>query len=230
MNGWVKLHRKILENELIADPTALQIFTWLLLNVDKNTGKTTIGRYWTSKILKQKPTTFYAALKRLENKYKIVSLITKKMTIKYTEVSLLNWAKYQSQNDSITQPNDNLMTIQRQSNDNQMTHIQEYKNREDKNIYNNAKNFDKFSELKKTLNIQEENNHLTKEFQVEAIRIIKALGISAKRKGAYFKAVKEESRNFILKAYAFAVDHPNVMARDKMFFWKLNELKNGKDQ
>jgi len=52
--------------------------------------------------------------------------LTKKATIKYTEISLINWGKYQSSD----KPNDNPMTIKRQSNDT----LQEYKNKEDKNI------------------------------------------------------------------------------------------------
>lgn len=98
----------------------------------------------------------------------------------------------------------------------------------------NDKNSDEFSELKKDLGIPEDSGKgVNHEFQAEALRIIKALNISDSRKSAYFKAVKEEPRAYILDAYAYAIDHPELKARDKMFFWKLNELKgaiNGKTE
>ena len=71
----------------------------------------------------------------------------------------------------------------------------------------------------------ENKSKVAYEFQVQALEIIKALNIPPERKGAYFKAVKTYSRIKILEAYSFAVDHPNIEARDKMFFWKLNQKK-----
>jgi hypothetical protein len=65
-------------------------------------------------------------------------------------------------------------------------------------------------------------------FQVMALTIIKKLNVGRPRYSAYFAAVKRENPQFITAAFSFAVDHPNVEARDKMFFWKLNDLKNSK--
>lgn len=64
------------------------------------------------------------------------------------------------------------------------------------------------------------------EFQVTALHIIKRLNIPRPRYSAYFGAVKRERPQFISAAFSFAVDHPIVEARDKMFFWKLNDLKS----
>lgn len=101
----------------------------------------------------------------------------------------------------------------------------EDKIREDKEN-NDAKNSDEFSEIKEKLKIPEPNKSVQYEFQAQAVEIIEALGISEKRKSAYFKACKENPKGKVLSAYTFAVDYPNPQARDKMFFWKLNGGKN----
>lgn len=99
---------------------------------------------------------------------------------------------------------------------------------------NDDKKSDDFSEIKKSLGIPEPTRGgVTQEFQAEAIRIAEALNVPKSRYSAYFKAVKEEPRAWILESFGFAVDHPERTARDKMFFWKLNTLKeaaHGKTQ
>jgi hypothetical protein len=98
------------------------------------------------------------------------------------------------------------------------------------NIYNNdeVKNSDEFSELKESLGISDTPpKGISTEHQSEGLRIAQALGAPEKRYGAYIKVCKEESRALVLSAYGFAVDHPTSEARDKMFFWKLNDLKKG---
>lgn len=89
--GWIKLYRKLLDNDLLRDPVSLQIFIWLLLKVD-NKGKKIIGRFWVSKELGLKPSTFRDGLYRLRDKYKITTLETDN---KKTIVWIVNWGKYQ---------------------------------------------------------------------------------------------------------------------------------------
>lgn len=76
-------------------------------------------------------------------------------------------------------------------------------------------------------NIRPVNNksRVNYDFQMTALHIIEKLNIGSKRKSAYFAVCKRENPKFISIAFSFAVDHPNVPARDKMFFWKLNDLK-----
>ena len=88
---WVKLYRRIGDHEILTDPNALVIFVYLMTNCDLE-GKAKVSKYFTAGGLKMKPTTFLDALKRLEKKYKVIGLTP---TNKYTEVSLLGWAKYQ---------------------------------------------------------------------------------------------------------------------------------------
>jgi len=74
-----------------------------------------------------------------------------------------------------------------------------------------------------------ENGYVTQEFQATALMIIKKLNIPRSRYSAYFGAVKKENPLYISQAFTFAIDHPNIFARDKMFFWKLNDLKRKKN-
>lgn len=221
-NGWIKLHRKLNDNKLIKDTNALQIFIWVLLNVDKNTGTIKIGRKWLSGLLGLNPNTFYGCLTRLSQTYRILETTTIDNN-QATQIRVLNWAKYQSTNEETTTTKNKTSIVSQLSRNT----LQEERI-ENKNINNNDKNSDEFSDLKKMIGIPETPlKGISYEFQSEALRIIEALGIPASRKSAYFKAVKEEPQRLILQAYSFAEDHPTPAARDKMFFWKLNELKGG---
>jgi len=64
-------------------------------------------------------------------------------------------------------------------------------------------------------------------FQQQAIYIIGKLNISKNRKSAYFSACKRYPE-LVGSALSFAIDHPIIEARDKMFFWKLNDLVRSK--
>lgn len=109
-NGWVKLHRKALESEVWGDVTAFRVLTWCLLRADHRTGKLTTGRDVGAKDCKLKPSTFYKSLLRLQ-KYKIITLVTRKVTIKYTEITINKWPLYQSSNSH----SNNQVTIRSQS-------------------------------------------------------------------------------------------------------------------
>ncbi len=92
-NGWIKLHRQIIENDfLMKDHTSLVIFIYCLCRADKDTGKFTAGRWQLSEALNISGSTIYKALKRLQ-KHKI---LTQKSNTRYTEYSILNWDKYQN--------------------------------------------------------------------------------------------------------------------------------------
>jgi hypothetical protein len=71
----------------------------------------------------------------------------------------------------------------------------------------------------------ESDSRINSEWQATAYEIIKALKISDKRKSAYFSACKRENIGLIESAFSFASDYPTQAMKDKMFFWKLSELK-----
>lgn len=195
MNGWIKLHRKLLNNDLLKDKTALQIFIWLLLQVDRKNGTMTIGRFWASKELRLKPMTFYDSMKRLEKKYCIIDLTTRKTTIKYTEVRLLNWHKYQNKNDPTTQDDNNSPTINRQLTDT-YTRREEYKNIEGTPSISPPK---RFSSLKDISTIDLEEISLAYKVPLSFVQVtFERLKNYCEAKGKQYKNYKSALRNFVL--------------------------------
>lgn len=111
-SGWIKLHRKILENEHLArDDTACLLFVKLLLLVDKTSGQYTTGRYKLALFFESKPITIYKALKRLE-KWNIIELSSNN---KNTHIRICNWQEYQSFSN-------NEVTTKEQQSNNKVTH------------------------------------------------------------------------------------------------------------
>lgn len=110
-NSWVKLYRKIGENDIMYDANAALVFLWLLIHVDKSTGIVTTGRFQIATSLRLNSNTVYKILQRLEKKYKIVTLNSNN---KFTEISLLNWSKYQSVVEAVTQVGNNKVTTKEQ--------------------------------------------------------------------------------------------------------------------
>jgi hypothetical protein len=126
-NGWIKLHRKMNENDIMRDANALQLLNWILLNVDHKTGEVTVQRGWLSRFLRQNPNTFYAVVTRLRHKYHMITTTTLDNN-QGTKISLLNWDKYQSSEKPSTTP-DVFATTDLQLSDNNITRI-ENKNKE----------------------------------------------------------------------------------------------------
>jgi len=100
MNGWIKLHRKILDNDFLRqDPTARNLFITLLLLANKDTGKCYVGRYYLSELTGIKPDTNYKAQKRLE-KEGLIDIVS---TSRGTTVSIKKWGVYQQTNSEPSQ-------------------------------------------------------------------------------------------------------------------------------
>lgn len=130
MEGWVKLHRKLLNNkELLRDHTALTVFVWLLLRADRKTGTVETGRFVAAHDLGMNPNTFYKALTRLRNR----KMVTQSSNNRFTTISIVKWHDYQASGNSAG--NNKVTTGEQQSNT-----IQEVKNKELKNIYS-SKNY-----------------------------------------------------------------------------------------
>ena len=123
IRGWIRVWRKIEDSDILRDAISLQIFIYLLAIVDKTTGDKKIGRFWVSRVLGLNPSTFYKALKRLEEKYKIVTLESNN---KYTTVRFINWSKYQGAGRIVPLDGNNKVTTKEQ----QSNTLQEVKNGE----------------------------------------------------------------------------------------------------
>ena len=96
-NTWIKLYRKIIEHDVFRDESAFRVFMWILCSVDYKTGSMRSGRFWASELLGIKAPTYQKILKRLEEKYNLVSL---KSSNKFTIILVNKWKEYQS--DDIT--------------------------------------------------------------------------------------------------------------------------------
>lgn len=109
--GWVCLHRKILDSEVFANPDLLRMFVWCLVrashkqrHVDTTTGRGSVvvtvgpGQFITSREkaareLHLKPSTVYRHWKRLEN----MGVITIQADRHWSIITLVNWSTYQPQ-------------------------------------------------------------------------------------------------------------------------------------
>jgi len=130
--GYIKSWRKILDNRfLMYDDNAYIVFTKLLHMVNRKTGEYTTGRFQLAELMNKKPNTLYSILVRLESQH----LINITSNNKYSVISICNWHKYQSNDNS---PSNNATTT-RQQRDNNATTLNKKEERRKKNINNNVK-------------------------------------------------------------------------------------------
>lgn len=122
-NTWVKLYRKTNDNGLMKDHLSYILFSWFLINVDKDTGKMTVGRYRVCDELGINPSTYYKVLQRLEKKW---GIITTQSTNKWTTVCIVKWSKYQHKENIQGKPSGIYVELP----ENESNTIQEYKNKE----------------------------------------------------------------------------------------------------
>lgn len=151
MAGWIKLHRKILDSTIFDNADLLKVWIWCLLKathedytqlvglqvVELSKGQFITGRFKGAEELKLNPSTFYKYLKVLEKLNMIDLNSNNKMTI----VTIVNWGKYQlDENETCQQNNNNVTTKEQQSNTNKNI-------KNNKNINNNIYSvFDSYSE------------------------------------------------------------------------------------
>lgn len=92
MNGWVKLHRQIIDNEIFRhDRTAWHVFEALLILADTKKGKWSGGRKQLAEFTGVNENTLKDAIKRLISQ----QMVTSSSTTKYTVYHICNWNKYQ---------------------------------------------------------------------------------------------------------------------------------------
>lgn len=119
MDGWIKLHRKLLEHPIFKKEKHLRLWIYILLraNFEDTTilwngkllyvpaGSFITGRDKLSEETKIKPTTIEDILKDLE----VLSQIRQQKTTKFRVITILNWHDYQN--------SDNKATTKRQQSD-----------------------------------------------------------------------------------------------------------------
>lgn len=212
-NGWIKLHRKLNDNNLMRDANALQIFIWLLLNVDKETGTIKIGRKWLSSYLKQNPNTFYGSLRRLRDTFKIVETTTIDNN-QSTLVRLLNWDNYQSKEVKTTTPKNNSSRLRQVS-----------RNTLQEERIENKNNTGKSPEIKTNKDWQE------KALQAESFLKVKIPDTYKSRWFKFFREVKgtDNAKN-LSRALGYVVDHPNAHTPEQKILLFLSLAQKGFQQ
>lgn len=145
-DGYIKLHRAILEWEWYDDPNTMRVFIHLLLNAqwedsryhgyEVPKGSLVIGR----KKLAEELEITERAVRTALNHLKSTNEVTIKVTNRFSIVTIVNWAKYQGRDDENDQQNDQ-QNDQRVTNKRPATdHIKEYKNIRNKEIYIKVQN------------------------------------------------------------------------------------------
>lgn len=126
-NGWVKLHRKTLLNDLWRhDKTAFNLFQTLLMLVDSKSGAWSGGRFQLGEAYGDiNPSTLYKALKRLEK----AKMVTLDSNTRWSTISICKWNDYQDNgNTKREQPSNNQVTTSSQPS-NTLTRIREVRSK-----------------------------------------------------------------------------------------------------
>jgi hypothetical protein len=132
MNGWVKLHRQVLENKIFRhDRTAWHVFETLLLICNKKNAEWSGGRNQLADLCNEKAATTYKALKRLEK----AEMVTLSSNNRFTTIHICKWKEYQGSGNS--SGNNKVTTKYQQSNT--LTRIENRELRSSTTYYGNEK-------------------------------------------------------------------------------------------
>jgi len=110
VDGWIKLHRKIVDSEVFHNPELLRLWIWILtraahhehyvpmesgrgsVTVKLNVGELVIGRNKTARDLNLKPSTFRNRISKLES----LGMIRVQPATNWSVISICNWNHYQT--------------------------------------------------------------------------------------------------------------------------------------
>lgn len=148
MNGYIKLHRKIMEWEWYDDPTVMRTFLHLLLKANHREKiwrgiQVQPGQLITSYAhLSQETGLSKQQVRTALDKLESTQEITRKATNKYTTINVLNWGTYQEDEPASNTQTTRTATIKQQSNNIQITTNKNDKNvKNEKNLYKTIVDF-----------------------------------------------------------------------------------------
>jgi hypothetical protein len=151
MEGWIKLHRCLIDSFVFANPTTLKIWIWLLIKATKkkriislkigvgfqdieiNPGELIFGRFKAEEQLNIDGSTIYKHIKKLEDSGNIMLISNNH----YTIITICKWNDYQDNETIKEQPDNNQVTAKEQQSNNRVTteeHKQESKEYKESNI------------------------------------------------------------------------------------------------
>lgn len=120
MEGYIKLHRQLIESQVFANQTALKIWVWCLLKASRKEryfplkigkGSTTVkilpgqfifGRFKAEEELNIDGSTIYRWIQKFKSEK--FDMITIEANNQYSVISICNWSSYQSEKSEIEQP------------------------------------------------------------------------------------------------------------------------------
>jgi len=173
--GWIKLHRSILESAaLFGKSHDFAIFVYLITLADRRTGIARVGRLKIAKLFRIKDSNVYKVMKRLE----AGNYINIKSNNQYSEIYICNYDKYQGQSNN--ESNNKVTTKEQQSNTKQEV-------RSKNNIYNQQADRDLISIFGMEPPKPKNFNH----WQLMAVEYAEKLGF--KPSPSWFKFFKEGS-------------------------------------
>ncbi len=145
IDGWIKLHRKLLDNPIFDKPELLQLFIYCLLKANHEpqniifngqeieilAGQFITGRAVMAKDLGQKPITTYKRLKILKN----IEILNIESNNRFTLVTVVNYGMYQSEEIKRNSKSNNKGTTREQLGN---TNKNDKNDKNDKNIYSSS--------------------------------------------------------------------------------------------
>lgn len=148
MEGWVKLHRKLLEATIFQNPNLLKFWIWCLLKashkehnervglqeITLNSGQFVFGRNKAAMELNMTPSTVYKYLRIMEKE----QLIRIKSSNKFSVVTIVKWEVYQSDDKNRDNKGTTIVTTKEQQSDSRVTpkEQQSNTNKNEKNVKN----------------------------------------------------------------------------------------------
>ncbi len=124
-NGWISLHRKLIDSPIFKNAHAMQLWIFLLLKANHKDGKCTIGNRTIEvkrgqlltgrKSLSEATGIHTSKIERLLKMLKTEQQIEQQTSTKYRLISITNYDTYQ---DSNSKSNNNRTTIEQQTNTN----------------------------------------------------------------------------------------------------------------
>lgn len=154
MSDWIKVHRRLLDSDVFANPNTLKVWVWLLLkanykdrivslrtgrgseDVPIKRGRVLFGRKTAAKELKMSESSSYRNIKKLES----LGKISVKSNTHYSIITICKYELYQSINDTDRTANEQLMNSKRTANEQQVNTPKKDKNiqegKESKELFN----------------------------------------------------------------------------------------------
>lgn len=163
MNGWIKLHRQLLNSAIFKNERLLKVWVWCLLKAEYKQSETMVGnqlvklekgqfifgREEASKELGIKESTLYKDMKNLEK----LNFCNIKSNNKFSVITIEKWEFYQDTEENENNKNNNNVTT--------TEHKQEYKEYINNNNIYNFNNSDENENLESE-EYKEQKNHYSK--------------------------------------------------------------------